>query len=136
MSISDATFRAPTVQDLARYEAGLRAALSHDDGTYGFGDVVAGILGGTMQLWTKGDSAIVTQVLLFPQRKTLRIFLACGDQATLRTMEAPIERWAVSVGCRDAMIVGRKGWARSYLKEAGWTAAPLVILTRRLGETV
>jgi hypothetical protein len=114
-------------------ESGLRAALAHDDGTYGFDDVVSGILSGHMQLWRKGSSAIVTQVLSFPKRNVIRVFLAYGDQETLAEMEPLIEQWALAVGCTEAMVVGRKGWARSYLKRGGWQVSPLVVLTRKLG---
>ena len=62
----------------------------------------------------------------------LHFFLAGGVMAELEAMTPIILEWGVAHGCTKARLVGRKGWARSFLMDSGWHDTGLVILEKRI----
>lgn len=57
-------------------------------------------------------SAIVCEIVDYPQRATCRIWLAGGDMQELVEAEKNICEWAKTLGCTSMEIIGRKGWER------------------------
>jgi hypothetical protein len=120
--------------EAARLRKHLEAALEYCGGTHTLVDVITQIYAGHMQFWPGERSAIVTQIVQHPQKKVLAFFLAGGDGAELREMRGRIERWALKEhGCTCATLTGRRGWARSFMVEEGYTA-DLVHMTKELRE--
>ena len=62
------------------------------------------------------------------QKKTLHFFLAAGVMEELEAMLPSILEWGESVGCDRAVLVGRKGWERSFLKQEGWKSTHTVMM--------
>ena len=94
--------------------AWIEAALAYSGGTHTFEDVAAGIESGRMQLWPADDGCIVTEIVVYPQRKVLNGFLAGGEMARVRDMVPHIEEWARMQGCAATELTGRKGWERVF----------------------
>lgn len=75
-----------------------------------------------MQYWPGVQSAVVTEIIEYPQFRTLHFFLAGGNRAELEAMYPHIEAWGRSKGCSRATMLGRKGWERTFLtQKEGWS---------------
>ena len=89
------------------------AALEHAGGTHSEDDVLDLLRADQAQFWPAANSAMVTEIVGYPQRSHCRIWLAGGEYDELRALERDmVIPWASSVGCRRIELVGRKGWAR------------------------
>ena len=86
--------------------------MARSDGGYSFDDVAAEIATGRMQLWPAPDACAVTQIIGFPQKTFLHIFLAGGNMGRLKDMIESAAEWGRSQGCAAMTMTGRKGWAR------------------------
>ena len=116
------------VADLERLAPQLRAALAHAGGTHTLDDVHAGITAGRYQLWPGERSVIVTELQIYPQQKVLCLFLAGGELPELRLMLPFVLAWGRDVEhCTRAAIIGRAGWARTFLTKEGWRPTALVL---------
>jgi hypothetical protein len=69
----------------------------------------------TMQLRTGDNSAIVTQVQIFPRMKVLHVFLAAGDLVELEIITPRIQKFAEDMGCQKITLTGRRGWSRTFV---------------------
>jgi hypothetical protein len=96
------------------------AALEYSGGTHKIEDIAEGISRGQFQLWAGRDSAVVTEIIVYPQLKDLHYFLAGGDLDELRMMRPIIESWGKEIGCSRVSLAGRKGWERTFLKDEGY----------------
>lgn len=118
--------------DLERARPHIEAALSYAHGTYSFEDVVAGLASGKLLLWPGENSAVVTQIVEHPRKRTLHFFLAGGNLAELERMLPLIIEWGRTRGCTQASLTGRRGWERTFLtKREGWNA-DLVVMTKEI----
>lgn len=108
------------MSELERCRAWIEAALEYSGGTHSFDDIVAGLVSGKMQLWPAPDACAVTEILVYPQRKILNVFLAGGKMETLVDMQKDVLSWALAQGCDALMLSGRSGWTRALAKH-GWT---------------
>ena len=57
-------------------------------------------------------SAIVVEIVKYPQAKSCRIWLAGGDMDELMEAEKKVAKWAKSEGCDGMEIICRHGWKR------------------------
>lgn len=94
----------------------LAPAIEHG-GTHNERDVFDAVVSGAAQLWMRGDSAAVTEIVSYPRVKACRVWLAAGNLEDIREIERQIEEWARGVGCGRLEIIGRKGWLKK-LKHA------------------
>ena len=107
-------------EDFERLRHHVAAALEYSGGTHKIEDIAEGIRRGQFQLWPGRDSAVVTEIIVYPQLKDLHYFLAGGDLDELRLMRPLIEQWGKSIGCSRVSLAGRKGWERTFLKDEGY----------------
>jgi len=70
-------------------------------------------------------SAIVVEIVDYPQRISCRIWLAGGDMDELMEAEKNICVWARELGCTSMEIIGRKGWERQL---SDYTASAVVLV--------
>ena len=109
-----------TLEDeLIRCKKWIKAALKYSGGTHTYEDVADNIRSGKQQLWPAEKSCAVTEIIVYPRKKTLHIFLAGGDMEELHEMQKSAEVWAKHYGCEALTMTGRKGWAKANRK-AGW----------------
>lgn len=107
-------------EDFERLRHHVAAALEYSGGTHKVEDIAEGICAGRFQFWPGRDSAVVTEIIVYPQLKDLHYFLAGGDLDELRLMRPLIEQWGKSIGCSRVSLAGRKGWERTFLKDEGY----------------
>ena len=110
-----------TIQDeLERCRPWIQAALDRSGGTHLFEDIVQAVSEGKMQFWPAPDACAITEIIVFPRKKVLHVFLAGGKLETIVDMNESAVAWAKSLGCDGMSIAGRKGWVK-VLKKKGWT---------------
>ena len=83
------------------------------DGCYTLEDVWDEILNNRAQFFPLPHGAVVTQVLEYPHRRILRVWLAGGDLHELEYAMEHAESYALHRGCDAIEIHGRKGWAHA-----------------------
>lgn len=109
----------------------IEAALDYSGGTHTYDDVVKGVKDGSLVFWPGPNSAVITEIIEHPQKRTLHFFLAGGNAAELEAMLPGILDWAREQGCESASLTGREGWERSFLKRRGWEKK-LIVMTKEL----
>ena len=95
--------------DLEGARPHIEAALSYSGGTHTFEDVVAGVSAGRLQFWPGPNSAVITEIQEYPQKRTLHFFLAGGNLAELEVMLPMISEWGREQGCTAMSLTGRRG---------------------------
>lgn len=106
-------------EELDKARPYIEAALEYSNGTHDWYDIVSGVLTGKMQLWPTDNGALVTEIIDYPRKRCINVFLGGGDMAELVDKHGEIIMWAQENGCVSALISGRDGWARAF-KEHGW----------------
>ncbi len=101
------------------YREPIERALAYSGGTHTFNDVVKMVRDHRAQLWTNRDSAAVTEILFYPQKRVLHCFLAGGKLADILEMMPYAAQWGQASGCTGFTVAGRKGWSR-VLSRHGW----------------
>ena len=108
-------------EQLDRLRHHVEAALEYSGGTHNFDDVAEMVEQNRLQLWPAKDSVVLTEIIVYPQLKNLHYFLAGGDLDELSRMRPLIESWGKSIGCTRVTLAGRRGWAKTFLKDEGYS---------------
>ena len=114
-------------EEIGRCRAWIEAALEYSQGTHTFSDIASGILSGRFQLWSAKQSAVVTEIIVYPRMKDLHYFLAGGDLDELKQMRPSIEAWGKGQGCTRVSLAGRPGWAKTFLRDEGYEPAWFIL---------
>tara|TARA_R110000787_G_scaffold42047_1_gene103377 strand:+ start:16465 stop:16845 length:381 start_codon:yes stop_codon:yes gene_type:complete len=114
--------------NLEAYRAWIEAALKYSGGTHSFEDISDGIASGHMQIWPTDKACAVTQIVVYPQKKVLHVFLAAGDLDQITDAIEAVENWGKAQGCESLTMNGRFGWQR-VLNKRGWT--PTMVMMER-----
>ena len=67
-------------EDLMRGKAWIESALKKGGNTHDFKDIVDGVMSGDFQLWMGSNGCAVTEIVVYPNKKVLHVFLAGGDK--------------------------------------------------------
>ena len=62
-------------EEFTRCRSYIEAALEYSGGTHDIIDIYEGIYEGTMQLWPREKSCLVTEIIVYPKKKGPKIFL-------------------------------------------------------------
>jgi len=108
-------------EHLERLRHHVEAALEYSGGTHNFDDVTEMVESHRLQLWPAKDSVVLTEIIVYPRLKCLHYFLAGGDLDELSRMRPLIESWGKSIGCTRVTLAGRRGWAKTFLKDEGYS---------------
>lgn len=106
--------------------AGLEKALAAGGDTHTIGDVVAAVLAGEAQLWEDEGALIVTEIQVYPRKRTLHFWLATGGMAPVIALSHRILAWGREQGIETATLAGRRGWERALAGD-GWRPAMTVM---------
>jgi len=109
------------IEHLKRLRHHVEAALEYSGGTHNFDDVAEMVGDHRLQLWPASNSVVLTEIIVYPRLKNLHYFLAGGDLDELSRMRPMIESWGKSIGCTRVTLAGRKGWAKTFLKDEGYS---------------
>ena len=107
------------IDELTRCRPWIEAALEYSGGTHNFEDVVSGLAEGKMQLWPAPKGCIVTEIVVYPRKKVLNVFLGGGELDQLMDMHKDVIAWSKAQGCVAVTITGRHGWKKPLTKH-GW----------------
>lgn len=116
--------------ELERCRPWIEAALNYGGDTHSFDDVVESVKKGAMQFWPANDACAVTEIIPFPRKKVLHVFLAGGNAETIVDMNESAESFAKMNGCSMISVVGRVGWKKA-LGTKGYSA-PSAVLFKEL----
>ena len=117
--------------DIRGYEKQITSALEYAANTYTFEDVCKAVSEGRLQFWPGPNSVVITEIIEYPQYRTLNYFLAGGNLAELAAMLPRIEAWGRMQNCTRAILIGRKGWERTFITQEGY-APELVVFGKTL----
>ena len=96
----------------------LERVKEHGEGEAEPDDFLEALTHGDMQLWIATDggvmhSAMVTQIVVYPQKKVLRVISIAGsDFKKLYEFNDMVESFAIRTGCSGMELWGRKGWKK------------------------
>lgn len=118
-----------TYPELQRCREWIEAALIHSGDTHDFVHIVDGLIEGKFQFWANSECCVVTEVIDYPKKRVLHIFLAGGNLQAIRQLESKAVEWAKDIGCSAFTLTGRKGWEKA-LKNDGWEYAHTSMVKR------
>lgn len=98
--------------EIERCRKWIEDALEYSGGTHDFEDVVDGIRAGTMQLWPAPKGCVVTEIVSYPKKKVIHIFLAGGELDQILDMYDDVSEFGRSNGCVKMTLAGRRGWKK------------------------
>ena len=111
-------------EELMRGKDWIESALKKGGRTHDFKDIVDGVLSGHMQLWMGTNGCAVTEIVVYPNKKVLHVFLAGGDKGygikQITDMHDDAIAWGKLQGCNGMTVAGRKGW-KKVLQSRGWS---------------
>ena len=111
---------------LEDYRDQINSALAYSGGTHDFEDVARGVSSAKMQLWPASNSCAITEIICYPKKKVLHVFLAAGEKQELVGMIDSAAAWGKSQGCESMTMSGRHGWLK-VLGNEGWKAVMTVM---------
>lgn len=98
-----------------RCRSWIEGALAFTGGTHTIEDIEDGIASGTYQFFCSPNSAVVTEIIVYPRAKLLNYFLIGGDlEELVEQIEPHVTVWAKSRGCSRVVGIGRKGFERAF----------------------
>lgn len=109
------------LEQLQRLRHHVEAALEYSGGTHAFEDILEMVEKEQLQVWPATQSIVLTEIIVYPKLKNLHYFLAGGDLDELSRMRPMIESWGKSLGCTRVSLAGRRGWAKTFLKDEGYS---------------
>lgn len=104
----------------------IEAALAYSGGTHDFDDVKQSIISGQMQIWPAARGCAVTEIVVYPKKQVLHVFLAAGEMDQIVDMIDSAVEWGKQQGCVGMTIAGRHGWSRVLAKH-GYKAVMTVL---------
>ena len=113
------------VPEFKRCKQWIEDALEYADGTFNIIDVVDGIARGDMQFWPDKTAASVSQIIDYPRKKVLHIFLLGGDMDGAKDIERKLVAWGKYQRSRAITLTGRLGWSKSFLKDIGYQSSSI-----------
>jgi|TARA_B110000467_G_C18273949_1_gene454193 hypothetical protein len=95
------------------YRKMLVEALNHSGGSHTFQNIVDAVQNEVMQFWPMEKSCLVTEVINYPNLKTLHIFLAGGDLEEIKSIDSTLEFLCQEIGADYISLSGRRGWIKA-----------------------
>jgi len=108
------------VEEFKRCEKWISDALEYSHGTHNLEDLLHDVANGNLSLWAGEDCALIMQITQYPRAKMAHCFLAGGNIEGIAAIEVGITAWAKGLGCNGITLMGRPGWARSFLSKIGY----------------
>lgn len=108
------------VKEFERCKPWIESALEYSLDTHDIQDIQNDLVNNKLQLWPGEKSVIVTQILEYPKKRVMHVFLAGGDIKDIESRTDGITAWAKLIGCNTITLTGRPGWVKSFLKNKGY----------------
>lgn len=97
----------------ARCSGWLSKSLQRSGGFYKIEDCARMVESGQLQFWPMKNSAVLTEIIFYPNGKSMNAFVSGGNLSELRDFERALTAYARELGCRWIMGQGRRGWVRA-----------------------
>ena len=110
--------------ELKRCRDWIEAALEYSGGTHDYMDVVDGVFSGRFQLWPAPRGCLVTEIVVYPKKKVLHVFLAGGELDQILDVEESLRQFGQMHGCDSMTLAGRPGWKKAL---PHWTQQHIVM---------
>jgi hypothetical protein len=94
-------------------------ALKAGGDTHTLEDLLDEIKAGKKQSFVKGNTWAITQVLDFPRKRVLELFMVVGEAKDLPELQTEIVEYGKHIGADFVRTQGRLGW-KKLAKELGW----------------
>ena len=111
-------------EELIRCREWIQSALNNGGPPPAFNDIVDGIISGNMQRWLGANGCAITEIVVYPNKKVLHVFLAGGDKGLgieqITDMHDDAIEFGKQQGCVGMTVTGRKGW-KKVLQSRGWS---------------
>ena len=75
---------------------------------------------GKARFWPGKECAFVTEIVQYPNKRALNIWLAGGDLQEMLSFEPMVRAYAKDKGCDLLVIQGRPGWQKVFKKTPKW----------------
>ena len=108
------------MDSLEKFRPGLKKALAIAGNTHTIADVAQLLLDSRAQLWVDEDAIVVTEILQYPRKKVLRIWITTGELEPCLKLIRRVLKWGKEEDCDFAVGTGRRGWLKPLRRE-GWT---------------
>jgi hypothetical protein len=76
-------------------------------------------LAGRVQWWGDERAAVATELLTYPRRRILNLFMAAGELGEILALQKDLDDFAQSNGCSHMAAHGRPSWGLVG-KRLGW----------------
>jgi len=93
----------------------LERAIAEAGGITDFDGVYNDVLSGRMQVFSGGHSIVLVEVQQYRCAKVLQLCYGAGALDEMEPWLDAILEWGRSQGCTKVVMLGRRGWARSFL---------------------
>lgn len=100
-----------------------REGLRRSGGLYEPEDIIQACKDGDMQMFTEGDSFIVTCIEPYPRKRVLNVVILVGHLEHLDALYLRVVQFAQDVAADYIRAVGRPGWER--IQPARWGFHPV-----------
>ncbi len=121
------TAKQTAAEVMAPYRFLIESALDYAGGTHDYADIVQGVANSVMFFWPAQRSCLVTEIVQYPKKRALHVFLAAGDLDEIKDMEPSLQEFAKSLKCDAISLTGRNGWKRA-LNSMGYTPAHITMV--------
>lgn len=108
-----------TVDNTALMFSRMGRALREGGNTHTLQDILHEISEGKKQSFAYGSTWAITQVLDFPRKRVLELFMVVGIGCELAILEEQIVEYGKKIGADFIRTQARRGW-KNKAKEMGW----------------
>lgn len=105
------------LEQFVRCRKWIEDALKYSADTHDIYDILDEVAYNRMQLWPGKESAIITEIMVYPKKKMLHVSLAGGNLKELSQMAPSIIEFAKFIECDGITIAGRRGWERTFVRD-------------------
>lgn len=112
---------------MAPYRFLIESALDFSGDTHDYLDIVHGVANSVMFFWPAEKSCLITEIVQYPKKRALHVFLAAGDLDEIKDMEPSLQEFAKNLKCDAISLTGRNGWKRT-LNDMGYKPAHITMV--------
>jgi hypothetical protein len=116
-----------SLEAMLPYRPLLESALAYAGGTHTFEDVVEAVTEGRMHFWPAKQSALVTELIVYPRAKGLHVFLAAGDLDEIKGFDESLQNLARLLDAKYISLSGRRGWQKT-LSDIGFRLSHITMV--------
>jgi hypothetical protein len=93
----------------------VEAAIAEAGGITDFAGIYTDVAAGRLQVFGSGRSVVLTEIQQYRKEKVLQLCYGAGALDEMEPWVDALFEWARSKGCTKVVMLGRKGWERSFL---------------------